>query len=177
MLVLTIAVFDWAGAPGASSSPICERTRGPPCVFSSAHTHWALSPPSSWCTAAGNVETCGTYTAVLNANLSGDSTLSGTIEVDGPFEVFVNPANQECELQVHLTGLIHPCPAPYPYFDRSRWDSGALSAGSVDLSGLEFNVTGTLGVLTPGVWSITVVDLSSIPETAFAQSDLMVNLA
>ena len=156
-----------------------EPQPGPP-GFSNTVTpsgeSWNLTPPSTWCTttplSGGGVEySCSMAGAgSIALNVTKPSRLLGSIEVDGPFSVWLVPAAWTCELQVQLSGFVHSCPIPFDPPPWGTWTSGQSGAGSMNLSRLPINVTQSTGVIPPAYWMLFIVDGVDVNETATVTS-------
>ncbi len=131
---------------------------------------WALTPPSTWCNvthfAGGEQISCSMSGAAgIALNVTAPSRLVGTLAVNGPYTIWIQPSAYGCELEIHLTGFFHPCPSPVNPPPWSSWNTGLLPAGSTDLSTLPLNFTSSTGVLPPAYWALYVVDGQSQNET------------
>ncbi len=139
---------------------------------------WVLTPPSSWCVVAnlsggGFEASCSMAGAGgLSINVTQPSRIAGSIGVSGPVTVWFEPAVWDCELEVHLTGFVHSCPAPYNPPPWDDWSTNVTGPGVVDLSALAIQITDVTGVLPPAVWSLFLVDNQQGNATAVVLSPI-----
>jgi hypothetical protein len=179
------------GLPGGGVHPP-PRTNDTnlPVIVSAVGTDWPLTPPSTWCRQVTTTETGpngtsnSTYTSCeseavwIVLNVTGNSTLSGTISVNGSFQVWLFAESASCEMLGYLTHQFFPCPPPSAggsWFGYT-WNFSVPSAASLDLATLSFNATGSLGVLPPIHWTLVAVDTEPTTETGVVAAAVTLTL-
>ncbi|MCI4341424.1 MAG: hypothetical protein L3K11_03510 [Thermoplasmata archaeon] len=147
------------------------------CIAAAVGVNWTILPSAAWCTEAnytadypngsysGTSFYCdGPKAAMVELNVSRNSTLNGTLEITGPSQVWVLSAVYGCNLYLDLARVYFGCPAPIGSTPWYLWNSTLPSAGPLNLSTLKFNFNGEAGVLPPQYWQVWVVDVESAVE-------------
>jgi hypothetical protein len=134
-------------------------------------TSWLLTPPSTWCnvtrSSSGIAFSCSMAGAASVAlNVTSPSRLSGGLEIGGPSSLWLFPTVWSCDIEGQLTGVPLPCPVPYNPPPWSTWVESFASAGTINLSALQLNVSSAEGVLPPADWSLILVDRLATNERA-----------
>ncbi|MFI5418183.1 MAG: hypothetical protein ACHQ2Y_04715 [Candidatus Lutacidiplasmatales archaeon] len=181
-------------APPSLSQPTgtCPRIYSAPCTLAVAGSSWSLIPPRSWCvdhpgttpqpgtngsnssSSGGGYVSCSLRTMLLGFNVTQNSTLSGTLWVNGSFQVWLVPAYDACAVFYWIADVPVSCPVHWgndPWFS---WNA-SYPAGSLNLTSLTFDFGGATAVLPPLEWCLGVVDLQPTAEVAVAQTDLGVD--
>lgn len=166
---LLLAGFSLESQPRQSHSAFVVEPQG---------RSWLLTPPSTWCNitqvAGGTEHSCSMAGAAwIPLNVTGRSRISGSLEVKGPSSVWVLPSVWACELEIQLTGFVHPCPAPFNPPPWGTWNTTFSSAVTINLSSLPINVTSDLGVLPVATWALVVVDEQATNETVTVTSPVV----
>ncbi len=153
----------------------------PPAQIAAAGATWNLTPPRSWCTqqngSTGTVTQCtGGGAAYLEARANVTSRLSGELELSGPAAIWAVSSGWACELEVELSGFVHPCPVPYDAPSVGTWSTNLTSGGRVDLATLPFELGAGTGLLPASSWPwlFLVVDAGTTPDVATATTPIVV---
>lgn len=189
-LAATLTQFVSTERPISTTGPrgTCDSGLRSSCTLASAGTNQTIGPVTSWCVAnnsysgaalTGTSWTCQPTPMILSFSETAGATLRGTFSVHGPFELFLVPVAQGCELVSSLEeayiNVLWSCAPPVSSGTPYSWlNLTAQVSNPVELSSLTYAFGPPSAEIPPASWSLMVVDTGTEAETIHVDTPLAV---